>query len=68
MKTDEQVYEQLKKNIVGLSYSMQDAPYHGFSRDKINGVNFAVDKILNGTGITIESLIKEMNEKDWFKG
>lgn len=68
MKTDEQVYEQLKKNIVGLSYSMQDAPYHGFSGDKINGVNFAVDKILNGTGITIESLIKEMNEKDWFKG
>ena len=47
---------------------MQDAPYHGFSGDKIKGVNFAVEKILNGTGITIESLIKEMNEKDWFKG
>ena len=68
MKTNEQVFEQLRKNIVALGYSMQDAPYHGFSGDKIKGVNFAVEKILNGTGITIESLIKEMNEKDWFKG
>ena len=68
MEKDEQVFEQLKKNIVGLSYSMQDAPYHGFSEDKIRGVNFAIEKVLNGTGITIESLIKEMNEKDWFKG
>ncbi|MDU0070053.1 MULTISPECIES: hypothetical protein [Bacillus] len=29
--------------------------------------NFAVEKILEGTGITIESLIEEGNKKDWFK-
>lgn len=68
MDNKEEVFEQLKKNIVGLSYSMQEAPYHGFSGDKIKGVNFAIEKVLNGTGITIESLIKEMNEKNWFKG
>lgn len=64
---NEELIEQLKKNILSVSWSMQDAPYHGFSSDKIKGVNFAVEKILEGTEITIQSLLQECEEKKWFR-
>jgi hypothetical protein len=55
----EELLEKFKKNILNLSWSMDDAPYHGFNRDNINGVNFAIDKVLEGTGITIRDMLKE---------
>jgi hypothetical protein len=60
-------FEQMKKNILGLSMSMDDAPYHGFSRETINGVNFAIDKVLKNTGITIQDLLNEREKKRWFE-
>lgn len=66
MEENEQL-EILKKNILVLDRSMDDAPYMGFSGDNIRGVRFAVKKILEGTGITIESLILEEKEKHWFE-
>ncbi len=63
----EELLEQLKKNIISVSMSMDNAPYMGFSGDKIKGVDFAINKILEGTGITISDLIKESNEKKWFE-
>ena len=64
--TEKEQFELLKKNILGLSWSMEDAAFHGLNRDTIKGVEFAVDKILKGTGITIKSLLEERKEKNWF--
>lgn len=65
--TEQEQLERLKKNILALDWSMDDAPYMGFSGDKIRGVKFAVSKILEGTDITIESLLQERKEKRWFE-
>jgi hypothetical protein len=64
---DDDLIEKLKKNILSLDWAMDDAAYHGFTADKIRGVRFAINKILEGTDITIETLIKEMHEKKWFQ-
>ena len=61
-------FERLKRNILGVSLSTADAPYHGISRETINGIDFAVDKALDRTGITISSLLEESREKCWFQG
>ena len=66
MNAEEQL-EKLKKNILALDMAMDDAPYHGFTKDNIKGVRFAVKQILEGTNITRESLIKERQEKKWFE-
>jgi hypothetical protein len=66
--TEQEQLEKLKKNILAVDWSMDDAPYMGFSGDKIKGVRFAISKILEGTDITIESLLQEMKEKRWFQG
>jgi hypothetical protein len=65
MDSDE-LLEKLKMNIIATDMSMMDAPYFGFSGDKVRGVEFAINKILEGTGITISDLIKESNDKKWF--
>lgn len=62
MMTNNNELELIKKNILGLALSMDDAPYHGINRDSRIGVDFAIGKILKGTGITIESLLKERQE------
>lgn len=59
-------FEQLKKNILSLNWSMDDAPYFGLSGDQIKTIKYSIQKILEGTGLTIEELLKESNEKDWF--
>lgn len=59
--------ENIKKNILSLSWSMDDAPYFEFNKENIKGVNFAIDKILKDTGITIESLLEERKGKKWFE-
>lgn len=56
---DNEMLEKIKDNIFHLDYSMVDAPYHGFTHEHINGVEFAIEKILEGTGLTLESIIKE---------
>lgn len=66
MNNDE-LFEKLKQNILSVHWSMDDAPYHGFTGDKIRGVEFAIKRILDGTGITIGSLVQEMHEKKWFE-
>ncbi|WP_368900774.1 hypothetical protein [Oceanobacillus oncorhynchi] len=66
MKESEQL-EKIKKNILAVDWSMDDTPYMGFSSDNIRGVRFAIEKILEGTGITIESLFLEREEKHWFE-
>lgn len=63
---NEEQLEQLKKNIVSLSYSIVDAPYFGVNKDQINGIEFAINKILENTGILIGDLINEMYQKKWF--
>lgn len=65
--TEQEQLERLKKNILAVDWSMDDAPYMGFSGDKIKGVRFAVSKILEGTGITTETLLQERSEKRWFE-
>ncbi|MEX3625808.1 hypothetical protein [Viridibacillus arvi] len=65
---EEEQLEKLKKNIMGLEMAMIDAPYFGLNGDNIKGVRFAINKILKGTDINTESLIKEKNEKKWFQG
>lgn len=60
--TEQEQLEKLKQNILELSRSMSDAPFHGVSRENINGVNFAIKKILKGTDITIASLLEEVLE------
>ncbi len=66
MEEKEQL-EQLKKNIIGLSWSLNDAPYRGISKEAENAIAFAINKILENTGITIESLLKEQSENRWFR-
>ncbi|MFD2658549.1 hypothetical protein [Gracilibacillus thailandensis] len=56
---DKELLEKIKDNIFHLGYSMQDAPYHGVSNETIKGVNYAIDKILDGTDITIQEIIEE---------
>ncbi|PFL23226.1 hypothetical protein COJ07_06515 [Bacillus cereus] len=59
--------EQLKKNILSLSLSLMDAPYRGVSKEAENAINFAITKVVEGTSITTETLIRESHEKGWFK-
>lgn len=66
MNNDELV-EKLKMNIYATDMSMMDAPYFGFTGEKIRGVEFAINRILQGTGITMSDLIRESNEKKWFQ-
>ncbi|MFD0771641.1 hypothetical protein ACFQZ1_23175 [Bacillus sp. CGMCC 1.60114] len=54
--------EQMKKNILDLSIALIDAPFHGVSNEKRIAMEFAINKILENTGITIESLLKEQRE------
>ena len=49
----------IKSNILTLSRSLSDAPFHGVSSEAIRGVEFAIDKVLEGTGITISSLLED---------
>jgi hypothetical protein len=35
---------------------MSDAPFHGFTGDNVRGVDFAITKILEGTGITLKEI------------
>lgn len=64
---DADLLDTIKKNILGLSWSLQDAPFHGVSKESEKAIKFSIDKILKGTGITIESLLKENENNDWFK-
>ncbi|PEP75329.1 hypothetical protein CN573_10535 [Bacillus wiedmannii] len=66
MKEKEQL-DQLKKNILSLSMSMIDAPLRGLSESQIWTVNKTLENLLGKTDITTESLIRESNEKGWFK-
>lgn len=65
--TEHEQFEKLKQNILGLDISMDDAPFFGFSREEVKAVRFAIDKVLKDTGITIESLIVERDQKGWFR-
>lgn len=64
---DAELIEKIKRNIFHLDWSMDDAPYHGFTGDNIRGVRFAINKILEDTGYTRESLHKEMLAKETSK-
>lgn len=66
MTQDEQ-FEQIRKNILALDWSLDDAPYMGVSTETIKGIRFAIRKILEETDITIESLLQERREKKWFE-
>ena len=62
--TNDELIENIKRNIYNLDWSMDDAPFHGFSGDNVRGVKFAINKILEGTGYTRESIHKEMLAKE----
>ncbi|MGG3446482.1 hypothetical protein [Bacillus nitratireducens] len=66
MKEKEQL-EQLKKNILSLSWSLNDATFRGLSNDDIWKINKVLENILGKTDITIEKLMDEAKEKGWFK-
>lgn len=57
--SEEILLHKIKQNIFHLDMAMSDAPYHGFTGDHIKGVLFAINKVLEDTGITPEALIKE---------
>lgn len=59
--------EQLKMNILSLLLSLIDTPYHGVSKESEKAINFSITKVVEGTGITTETLIRESHEKGWFK-
>lgn len=56
---DKEILEKIKDNIFRLGYQMQDAPYHGVSQDTVKGVQYAIDSMLKGTGITEKDIINE---------
>lgn len=58
--TENEQLDKMKKNILTLSWSLQDAPFHGVSKESENAIKFSIDKILKDTGITIESLLSEL--------
>lgn len=62
MNPDEQL-EILKRNIISLSASTINASYMGLNRDQVRAIEFSVDKVLEGTGLTINKLLKEAHEK-----
>ncbi|MGX5433384.1 hypothetical protein [Bacillus toyonensis] len=66
MKEKKQL-EQLKKNILSLSWSLNDATFRGLSNDDIWKINKVLENILGKTDITIEKLMDEAKEKGWFK-
>ena len=51
--------EKIKKNMLILDMSLDDAPYFGATKDFVNGARFAMNKILEGTGLTLEELARE---------
>lgn len=55
---------QMYENLYNLVWSMQDAPFFGMNKDARNGVDFAIEKILQGTGVSMESII-EQKVVDW---
>lgn len=55
-----QVYE----NLYNLGWSMQDAPFFGMNKDARNGVDFAIEKVLQGTGVSMESIIEQKSRED----
>jgi hypothetical protein len=61
---EKEILERIKRNIYNLGYGLMDAPYFGISDDKIRGVEFAIEKILEGTGITEKDIIDEFRYKD----
>lgn len=65
--TEKEQLEQLKKNILSLSWSMNDAPLRGLSEVQIWTVNKSIENILGKTDITITDLINEAKEKGWYK-
>ncbi|EJR57505.1 hypothetical protein IIO_05032 [Bacillus cereus VD115] len=66
MKEKEE-FEQLRKNILSLSWSLNDATFRGLSNDDIWKINKVLENILGKTDITIEKLMVEAKEKGWFK-
>jgi hypothetical protein len=62
--TEKEILERIKRNIFNLGFGMMDAPYFGFSGDKVRGVHFAIEKILEGTGITEKDIINEFIDKE----
>lgn len=57
--TEKEQLNKLKANIFGLHMSLMDAPYHGISIEQIETLEFSINKILNGTGITTKQLRDE---------
>lgn len=67
MTKEEEQFERIRKNVLALDWSMDDAPYMGVDSQTIKGIQFAIKKILEGTGITMKALHDESQEKKWFE-
>ncbi|QMV48712.1 hypothetical protein Goe10_c01840 [Bacillus phage vB_BsuM-Goe10] len=55
---------QMYENLYNLGWSMQDAPFFGMNKDARNGVDFAIEKILQGTRVSMESIIEQKSVED----
>ncbi|WIT26318.1 hypothetical protein [Bacillus phage SPO1L3] len=55
---------QIYENLYNLGWSMQDAPFFGMSKDARNGVDFAIEKVLQGTGVSMQSIIEQKSVED----
>lgn len=64
--TNDELVDKLKRNILGCDWSLNDAPFHGFTPDNIKGAQWALRKVLDGTGITIKDLIEESKTARWW--
>ena len=56
---NEELLAKIRNNLFHLHMSMMDAPYHGLTKEEIAGVEFAISKVLKGTGITVKELVAE---------
>ncbi|MCU5408002.1 hypothetical protein OCA16_26025 [Bacillus cereus] len=56
--TEEKQLKKIKENTYGLWMSLMDAPYSGIAKEQIAAIEFAIGKILKGTGLKIEDLNK----------
>lgn len=56
---NEELSAKFRSNLFGLIMSLDDAPYHGFTGDNIRGAKWAIGRMIEGTGLTTEQIVKE---------
>ncbi|MBO1583035.1 hypothetical protein [Bacillus sp. XF8] len=56
---EQKQFKQMKQNVLGLWLSLIDASFHGVSKEQQEAIKFSINKVLKGTELTVNDLIKE---------